>query len=237
MDTGTTAADLWNVWQGRASCLSEEAIEGFVDGQPSALSSPLFPTPGQCASFWLDQDKLATLNTQVDFGAAIEAFAWLDGWMLIFFLPCYDLPCEFPFFPDSMQWTQTWWDPSLGGTKICIYFDGSFVAGQSNAQSGAGIAAFVFTNDRWAFAEALSTGLDAGFRSYQAEAAAGVVALKFFPPSSNFSLLRPGVRCMGGYKDCLKQGSLDTQNRYRVSVAIRATSSCWIKTSWAAPSL
>ena len=107
---------------------------------------------------------------------------WLDAH---FFLPCYDLPCEFPFFPDSMQWTQTWWDPSLGGTKICIYFDGSFVAGQSNAQSGAGIAAFVFTNDRWAFAEALSTGLDAGFRSYQAEAAAGVVALKF-----SFDLLK-----------------------------------------------
>ncbi|CAL1171556.1 unnamed protein product [Cladocopium goreaui] len=96
-----------------------------------------------------------------------------------FFLPTYDLPSSFPFLPVCLQWTRDWWEVNTGGSHLCLYFDGSCLKTAGGPQVGAAVAAFIWVQNCWQFAGALSTKLEKAKTAYQAEIAASILATKF----------------------------------------------------------
>lgn len=111
------------------------------------------------------------------FQPVFRAFDWLDTH---FFLPQHDLP-EIVHPHVAADWTHTWWDQHKGSSQLRIYFDGSFhkAPEEGFCQAGAAVAAFMLTDDGWAFAGALSSALPQMRSSYTAELAAALVAHKF----------------------------------------------------------
>ena len=167
---------LWSQLHGKASSPNFEAMEIFVQGRVcDAATWPDLPH-GTCVSFWMHQQWLAAMHTRIDFVEVFRTMDWLDTH---FFLPQYDLPHHFPFLPESLDWLQDWWDPSLGGNCVRIYFDGSFVSSATKSTAGAAVAAFVQVDGVWKFAGALSTQLPDSYTSYTSEIAASIIASKF----------------------------------------------------------
>ena len=97
-----------------------------------------------------------------------------------FFLPQFDLP-EIVHPHIAAEWTRIWWDHSKAGSRLRIYFDGSFhkTPEEGHCQAGAAAAAFLLTEDGWVFAGALSSALPQMQSSYTAELAAALAAHKF----------------------------------------------------------
>jgi ribonuclease HI len=116
-------------------------------------------------------------DQRIHFQPMIRTFEWIDSH---FFLPCFDLPgVVYPHV--ASLWTQTWWDMTVPGTLIRVYFDGSYAQTAENGDCPAGtaIAAFIHTKKGWMFLGALSSALPNHPSSYLAELAGAVVAHKF----------------------------------------------------------
>ena len=113
----------------------------------------------------------------IRFAPVIRMFEWLDTH---FFLPQFDLP-EVVHPHPAANWIQNWWNFQTPGWKLRIYFDGSFHKAPEEGHhcAGAAIAAFILTDEGWAFAGALSSALPQMGSSYTAELAGAMVAHKF----------------------------------------------------------
>ena len=168
---------LWKHVRGRSGDPIPEATTCFLQGRRCEIGVNELELPsGCCVSFWLKQNKLAEQYVRITFQQVIIAFEWLDAH---FFLPRYDLPSTFPLLPVCYEWIRDWWEPHSGGTSISIYFDGSFVSTAEGIKAGAAAAAFIFVQNRWLFAGALSTTLSNAKTSYHAELSASIIATKF----------------------------------------------------------
>ena len=171
-----TIDSLWSAAQGRPGLPSLDAVDVFVQGRPCRMTDWPALVSGSCITFGLDQRKLSELAIRIDFTDVLSAFDWLDTHL---FMPQFDLQNNFPFLPCSLEWIQAWWDPSQGGQRLRVYFDGSHVSTEQGKQSGAAVAAFIQVHGTWYFAGAISTSLPPHSTSYSAELAASIIASKF----------------------------------------------------------
>ena len=177
VESPSCAKQLWKHLLGRSGDPIPEATTCYLQGRNWDLNMVAHNlAPGSCVSFWLEQDKLAEKFVRITFKQVIIAFEWLDAH---FFLPCYDLPATFPFLPICYDWTNEWWEPNAGGTRVSIYFDGSYISNAEGIRAGAAAAAFVCVKGKWMFTGALSTALSNVKNSYQAETSASIIAMKF----------------------------------------------------------
>ena len=125
---------------------------------------------------WNQQD-IANTAIRVSFEDVVRTHEFLDAHFL---LPTFDLPHEFPWWPESLTWIEgQWWQPGIVCSEICIYYDGSRIARPQHVSAGCAIAAFVRTDQGWMFAGAISSALDADTSPYLAELHAAVLAHKF----------------------------------------------------------
>eukprot|EP00435_Cladocopium_sp_Y103_P066007 s750_g28.t1 len=124
------------------------------------------------------QYDIASSHIRVDFDCVLRAHEYLDGH---FFLPTYDLPPAFPWFPTSWTWVtdSAWWQPGLPVDVVRIYYGGSSLSKAQGKPAGCAVAAFVFSSGSWMFAGAISSALREETSSYSAELHAAIVAHKF----------------------------------------------------------
>eukprot|EP00435_Cladocopium_sp_Y103_P051905 s730_g16.t1 len=133
---------------------------------------------GDCIALTWHQRDIASSHIRVDFDCVLRAHEYLDGH---FFLPTYDLPPAFPWFPTSWTWATDapWWQPGLPVDAVRIYYDGSSLSKAQGNPAGCAVAAFVFSSGSWMFAGAISSALRGETSSYSAELHAAIVAHKF----------------------------------------------------------
>eukprot|EP00435_Cladocopium_sp_Y103_P011810 s1660_g3.t1 len=123
----------------------------------------------------VEHPNTAPASQSIDFTQVIRFFEEFDSH---FFLPRYDLPGLGDWHP-AFPWTQLWWEGSIGGEELWIYYDGSFKrSAPSENQVGIATAAFVRSQGLWYFAGALSFDLAFLHSSYQAELHSAIAAAK-----------------------------------------------------------
>lgn len=147
-----------------------------VDGRVCDFSAPVACEDGMFIQFRWDSSFVAKLPLKVNFDAVVKVFDELDAH---FILPVYDLPSEFPWHPQSWEWTQApWWSPGMPCQELVLYYDGSCLNAKSEQAAGCAVAAFAKVSGIWHFAGAISTKLGCA-TSYVAELAAAILAHKF----------------------------------------------------------
>lgn len=113
-------------------------------------------------------------HIEIPFTEVIHDFEWIDAHFL---LPDFDIP-EVAWHPGSQAWLDLpWYIPDGACCDLWIYFDGSHF--KESGRSGAGVTAFASTTSGWCYCGSISTELAEGIDSYQAEANAALVAIKF----------------------------------------------------------
>eukprot|EP00435_Cladocopium_sp_Y103_P036535 s4628_g9.t1 len=156
---------------------SAHSVRCFVKDAPLSTSASVQFQPGFHLRVRIDQSQTASRHLTVDFRAVFQVHQWLDSHL---FLPQYDLADSLPLHLSSRSWVDAlWWSPGTPGHEIRIYYDGSKIHQEQTSPAGAAVAAFVLTDQGWAFAGALSTTLDASASSYTAELSASLLASKF----------------------------------------------------------
>ena len=110
---------------------------------------------------------------EIPFRQVIIDFEWMDAHFL---LPSFQRD-DIAWHPNSVDWMALpWMMPDSGCIELWLYFDGSSI--RQTQAAGAGVVAFARTHYGWGLCGFVSTTLATDTDSFQAEAAAALIAVK-----------------------------------------------------------